>query len=88
MSPPSRAFSARRADGERHLRIGLLEMIRVRCVDVDRLPCWPKPWWYGYSAELSAAADGFIAWMYAPTRIESWRNVRGALGTVSRRGRV
>ncbi len=74
--------------GKTHSRIGLLEMVQVKYVDVDRLPRWPKPWWYGYSAELSAAADSFIAWMYAPTWIERWRNVRGALGTVFRRGRV
>ena len=74
--------------GKTHSRIGLLEMVQVKYVDVDRLPRWPKPWWYGYSAELSAAADSFIAWMYAPTWLERWRNVRGALGTVFRGGRL
>jgi hypothetical protein len=74
--------------GKTHSRIGLLEMVQVKYVDVDRLPRWPKPRWYGYSAELSAAAGSFIARMSAPTWIERWRNVRGAPGTVFRRGRV
>ena len=74
--------------GRTHSRLGLREMVQVKYVDVDRLPRWPKPWWFGYSAELSAAADGFIAWMYAPRWYERWRNARGALGLVFRRGRV
>ncbi|MGO9642312.1 MAG: hypothetical protein ACLP1Y_13535 [Candidatus Acidiferrales bacterium] len=56
--------------GRTHSRLGLLEMVQVKYVDVDGLPRWPKPWWYGYSAELNAAADSFIAWMYAPWRTE------------------
>jgi len=74
--------------GRTHSRLGLREMVQVKYVDVDRLPRWPKPWWFGYSANLSAAADSFIAWMYAPRWFERWRNVRGALGMVFRRGRV
>jgi acyl-CoA reductase-like NAD-dependent aldehyde dehydrogenase len=74
--------------GRTHSRLGLREMVHVKYVDVDRLPRWPKPWWFGYSEKLSAAADGFIAWMYAPQWYERWRNLRGALGMVFRRGRV
>jgi succinate-semialdehyde dehydrogenase/glutarate-semialdehyde dehydrogenase len=74
--------------GRTHSRLGLREMVQVKYVDVDGLPRWPKPWWFGYSAKLSAAMDGFIAWMYAPRWFERWRNVRRALGMVFRRGRV
>jgi len=74
--------------GHTHSRLGLREMVQVKYMDVDRLPRWPKPWWFGYSGELSAAADSFIAWMYAPRWVERLRNLRGALGMVFRRGRV
>ena len=57
--------------GHTHSRLGLLEMVQVKYVDVDRLPRIPKSWWFGYTKELAAAAGHFVEALFAP----SWRNV-------------
>ncbi|MGA8266323.1 MAG: aldehyde dehydrogenase family protein, partial [Candidatus Acidiferrales bacterium] len=82
--------------GHAHSRLGLLEMVRVKYVDVDRMPRTPKSWWFGYSESLAAAADRFADFLFAPR----WRRRiaalggsrgalgRGALGTVFRKHRI
>ena len=52
--------------GRTHSRLGLLEMVRVKYVDVDRLPRIAKSWWYGYTEELTAAAGRFVEAVFAP----------------------
>ncbi|MGB6979534.1 MAG: aldehyde dehydrogenase family protein, partial [Candidatus Acidiferrales bacterium] len=37
--------------GRTHGRLGLLEMVHAKYVDIDRLPRTPKPWWFGYSQD-------------------------------------
>ncbi|MGC1687627.1 MAG: aldehyde dehydrogenase family protein [Candidatus Acidiferrales bacterium] len=77
--------------GRAHSRLGLLEMVRVKYVDLDRLPRTPKAWWYGYSGDLSAAADRFVDLLFAPSwrrRMAALSGTRGALGTVFRRHRI
>ena len=77
--------------GRAHSRLGLLEMVRVKYVDVDRMPGTPKSWWYGYSENLSAAADRFVDFLFAPRwsrRIAALGGKRGALGTVFRKHRI
>jgi succinate-semialdehyde dehydrogenase/glutarate-semialdehyde dehydrogenase len=51
--------------GRTHSRLGLLEMVHAKYVDVDRLPRVPKAWWYGYTAGLAAAADRFTDLLFA-----------------------
>ncbi|MGC1580519.1 MAG: aldehyde dehydrogenase family protein [Candidatus Acidiferrales bacterium] len=82
--------------GHAHSRLGLLDMVRVKYVDVDRMPRTPKSWWFGYSESLAAAADRFADFLFAPR----WRRRiaalggsrgalgRGALGTVFRKHRI
>jgi acyl-CoA reductase-like NAD-dependent aldehyde dehydrogenase len=77
--------------GRAHSRLGLLEMVRVKYVDVDRMPRTPKSWWFGYSEKLGASADRFVDFLFAPRwrrRIEALGGSRGALGTVLRRHRI
>jgi succinate-semialdehyde dehydrogenase/glutarate-semialdehyde dehydrogenase len=77
--------------GRAHSRLGLLEMVRVKYVDVDRMPGTPKSWWYGYSENLSAAADRFVDFLFAPRwsrRMAALGGTRGALGTVFRKHRI
>ena len=74
--------------GHTHSRLGLLEMVQVKYVDVDRLPRVPKSWWYGYNADLGAAAERFLEFLFAPKASEKFRKVRGALGAVFRKGRI
>ncbi len=63
--------------GRSHSRLGLLEMVQVKYVDVDRLPRLAKAWWFGYTEELAVAADHFIAFLFAP----SWRRRLAAVQT-------
>ncbi len=77
--------------GRAHSRLGLHEMVRVKYVDVDRMPRTPKSWWFGYSETLSAAADRFVDFLFAPRwrrRIAALGGSRGALGTIFRKHRI
>ncbi len=74
--------------GRTHSKFGLLEMVQVKYVDVDRLPGWPKPWWYGYNHQLGEAADRFLQFLFAPQWRHRWRSARGALKTVFRGDRI
>jgi acyl-CoA reductase-like NAD-dependent aldehyde dehydrogenase len=77
--------------GRSHSRLGLLEMVQVKYVDVDRLPRTPKSWWFGYNEELASAADGFVEFLFAPRWRRRWSAVagkRGALGMLFRRHRI
>ena len=74
--------------GRTHSRLGLLEMVQVKYVDVDKLSRWPKSWWYGYDEELGVAADRFLEFMFAPQWRHRWRSARGALRAVFRGHRI
>ena len=74
--------------GRAHSRIGLLEMVQVKYVDVDRLPRWPKAWWFGYSSEVADAAAQFIDFSYAPGWSQRFRNAAGVLRALLRRHRI
>jgi acyl-CoA reductase-like NAD-dependent aldehyde dehydrogenase len=77
--------------GHTHSRLGLLEMVQVKYVDVDRLPRTPKSWWFGYNEELAVAADRFVEFLFAPRwrrRLGAMVGRRGAMGTLFRRHRV
>jgi succinate-semialdehyde dehydrogenase/glutarate-semialdehyde dehydrogenase len=77
--------------GRAHSRLGLLEMVRVKYVDVDRMPRTAKSWWYGYSENFAAAADRFVDFLFAPRwsrRMAALGGTRGALGTVFRKHRI
>jgi succinate-semialdehyde dehydrogenase/glutarate-semialdehyde dehydrogenase len=74
--------------GRTHARLGLLEMVQVKYVAVDRLPRRPKSWWFGYSAEVLAASDRFIEFLLAPGLKQRLGKARGALGAVFRKGRI
>jgi acyl-CoA reductase-like NAD-dependent aldehyde dehydrogenase len=77
--------------GHSHGRLGLLEMVQTKYIDVDRMPRTHKPWWFGYSGGLADAADGFLRAMFAPSwhkRLGAMLGERGAKGVVFRRGRI
>lgn len=73
--------------GRTHGRLGLLELVHPKYVDVDYLSRWPKPWWYGYNQALLVAADRFVEFLLAPTRRQRWRAARGALALLPFRRR-
>jgi acyl-CoA reductase-like NAD-dependent aldehyde dehydrogenase len=63
--------------GRSHSRFGLLEMVQVKYIDVDRLPGVPKAWWFGYGGELAEPARRLVDAMFAP----KWsRRLRAAFG--------
>ena len=77
--------------GHTHSRLGLLEMVQVKYVDVDRLPRIPKSWWFGYTKELAAAAGHFVEALFAPSwrkRLAAATGKRGARGVIFRRDRI
>lgn len=65
--------------GRTHSRIGLMEMVQVKYVDVDWLSRWPKAWWFGYNQDLAESAGRFIDFLYAPHWPDRWRGAIGAL---------
>jgi acyl-CoA reductase-like NAD-dependent aldehyde dehydrogenase len=70
--------------GRTHGKAGLLEMVRTKYIDVDRLPRREKPWWYRYGADLQRAADAFLRFEFGGGIASRLRNARGALKTMSR----
>jgi acyl-CoA reductase-like NAD-dependent aldehyde dehydrogenase len=74
--------------GRTHGKAGLLEMVRTKYVDVDRLPRREKPWWYRYGADLEQAADAFLQFEYGAGLGARLRNARAALRTVFRDHRL
>ena len=70
--------------GRTHGRAGLLEMVHLKYVDVDRLPGMEKPWWYCYGAGLEKAADAFLRFEFEGGLAARLRNARQALKTVFR----
>jgi acyl-CoA reductase-like NAD-dependent aldehyde dehydrogenase len=77
--------------GHTHSRLGLLEMVRVKYIDVDRLPRIAKSWWFGYTAELAAAANAFVETLFAPSwrrRFAAMAKKGGARGVIFRRDRI
>ncbi len=74
--------------GRTHSRIGLLEMVQVKYLDVDRLPHWPKAWWFGYSAEVAEVAGEFIDFSYAPSWWQRWRSAGGLVRAMLRGHRI
>jgi acyl-CoA reductase-like NAD-dependent aldehyde dehydrogenase len=77
--------------GRTHSRLGLLEMVRVKYLDVDRLPRIPKSWWFGYSGELLESARGLLESLFAPRWSRRWRSMAGrsgARGVIFRKHRI
>jgi len=70
--------------GRTHGRAGLLEMVHLKYVDIDRLPGMEKPWWYRYGAELEKAADGFLHFEFSSGLATRVRNIRLAVKSVFR----
>ena len=70
--------------GRTHGKAGLLEMVRPKYIDTDRLPGREKPWWYRYGGELERAADAFLQFEFAGGLAAKLRNLRGALETMFR----
>jgi succinate-semialdehyde dehydrogenase/glutarate-semialdehyde dehydrogenase len=51
--------------GRTHGRSGLDEMVRVKYLDVDRMPRMKKVWWYGYGDGFRRQMEGFLDMQFA-----------------------
>jgi succinate-semialdehyde dehydrogenase/glutarate-semialdehyde dehydrogenase len=51
--------------GRSHGTFGLEEMVRVKYLDVDRLPGMKKLWWYGYGAGFTRQMESFLDLQFA-----------------------
>jgi succinate-semialdehyde dehydrogenase/glutarate-semialdehyde dehydrogenase len=51
--------------GRTHGRWGLEEMVRVKCLDSDRLPRMKKIWWFGYSRGFASEMESVVDMIYA-----------------------
>src|SRR5712664_473057 len=70
--------------GRTHGKAGLLEMVRTKYIDVDRLPGSEKPWWYRYGADLERSANSFLQFELSGGIAARIRHVFGALKTMFR----
>lgn len=70
--------------GRTHGAAGLLEMVHLKYLDVDRLPGMEKPWWYRYGADLEKAADAFLRFEFGGGWGARLRFARAALKTFFR----
>jgi succinate-semialdehyde dehydrogenase/glutarate-semialdehyde dehydrogenase len=70
--------------GRTHGKAGILEMVRAKYLDVDRLPRREKPWWYRYGGDVQRAADAFLQFEFGGGLGARLRHVRGALKTMFR----
>ncbi|HST09112.1 MAG TPA: aldehyde dehydrogenase family protein, partial [Terriglobales bacterium] len=51
--------------GRSHGQFGLEEMVRVKYLDIDRLPRMKKLWWYGYGAKFTRQMEAFVDFQFA-----------------------
>jgi succinate-semialdehyde dehydrogenase/glutarate-semialdehyde dehydrogenase len=70
--------------GRTHGKAGLLEMVQMKYIDVDRLPRYEKPWWYRYGADLEHAADAFLQFEFSGGAGAKLRTARRAIKTFFR----
>jgi succinate-semialdehyde dehydrogenase/glutarate-semialdehyde dehydrogenase len=70
--------------GRTHGKAGLLEMVHLKYLDVDRLPGMEKPWWYRYGADLEQAADAVLRFEFTGGLAARLRNARAAMKTIFR----
>ena len=67
--------------GRTHSWVGLMEMARMKYIDVDLVPKLPKMWWFGYDAHANRLMEDFVEFLYAPG---FWGRLAGGLGVLSR----
>lgn len=67
--------------GRTHSWVGLMEMARVKYIDVDLVPKLPKLWWYGYDSRASRLMENFVDFLFAPG---FWSRMWGGLSVLAR----
>jgi len=68
--------------GRAHGRFGLEEMVRLKYLDVDRMPGMKKVWWYGYGMSFGRQMEGFLDFQFAHRLAERLSGALRAAGIV------
>ncbi|HTS37177.1 MAG TPA: aldehyde dehydrogenase family protein [Candidatus Solibacter sp.] len=71
--------------GRTHGRFGLEEMVRVKYLDVDRMPGMKKVWWHGYGENFRRQMEGFLDMQFARSLGTRLRGAFRAAGVVRRK---
>jgi acyl-CoA reductase-like NAD-dependent aldehyde dehydrogenase len=71
--------------GRSHSRLGLMEMVRVKYIDLDLLPRLPKLWWFRYGPEATRLMQGFIDFLFAPGLVRRARGFAAMLANLRKR---
>jgi len=71
--------------GRTHGRFGLDEMVRLKYLDVDRMPGMKKVWWYGYGVNFSQQMQGFLDFQFAGSLQKRLQGALRAAGVVVRK---
>ena len=71
--------------GRTHGRFGLEEMVRVKYLDVDRMPWMKKVWWYGYGMSFTQQMEGFLDMQFARSLGARVRGALQAAGMIRRK---
>jgi len=70
--------------GRTHGRFGLEEMVRLKYLDVDRMPGMKKVWWYSYGERFARQMEGFVDFQFARKWGERVSGALRAAGSVGR----
>ncbi len=70
--------------GRTHGRFGLEEMVRLKYLDVDRMPGMKKVWWYGYGEHFARQMAAFLDMQFGRTLATRLRGALRAAGAVRR----
>jgi succinate-semialdehyde dehydrogenase/glutarate-semialdehyde dehydrogenase len=71
--------------GRTHGRFGLDEMVRVKYLDMDRVPGMKKVWWHGYGESFRRQMEGFLDMQFARSMGTRVRGALRAAGVVRRK---
>jgi acyl-CoA reductase-like NAD-dependent aldehyde dehydrogenase len=71
--------------GRTHGRFGLDEMVRVKYLDMDRMPGMKKVWWHGYGESFRRQMEGFLDMQFARGLGTRVRGALRAAGIVTRK---
>jgi succinate-semialdehyde dehydrogenase/glutarate-semialdehyde dehydrogenase len=71
--------------GRTHGRFGLDEMVRVKYLDMDRMPRMKKVWWHGYGENFRRQMEGFLDMQFAHNLGTRVRGALKAAGVVRRK---
>jgi acyl-CoA reductase-like NAD-dependent aldehyde dehydrogenase len=71
--------------GRTHGRFGLEEMVRLKYLDIDRIPGMKKVWWHGYGESFRRQMEGFLDMQFARGLTTRVRGALRAAGVVRRK---